>query len=179
MGVRGFRLILNEHIRCYPYLPQLYSNPVISLHFHLNINQPHSIWDGRPTSCVWRRFPNSSSALMARAVIRPPHSRLKVAITSSATLFAMNQVFYIEELVRRIAFNAEDGSPGSASLLALACCCKILEDPVMDVLWQRQKHLLIILQTLPADCWTITDRVYVSGMICQFSRPLILPCSSL
>jgi len=33
----------------------------------------------------------------------------------------------------------------------------------MDVLWQRQKHLHIILQTLSADCWIITDEVYVSG----------------
>ena len=75
----------------------------------------------------------------------------------------MNQVFYIEELVRQVAFNADDGPPGSASLLALACCCKTLEGPVMDVLWQRQKCLHTILETLPADCWTITDKVYVSG----------------
>jgi hypothetical protein len=74
----------------------------------------------------------------------------------------MNQVFYVEELVRRIAFNAEDGSSGSASLLALACCCKALEGSVMDVLWQRQKYLHIILRTLPANCWTITDNIYVS-----------------
>ena len=79
--------------------------------------------------------------------------------------FAMHQAFYIEELVRRIAFNADDGSSGSTSLLALACCCKALESPVMDVLWQRQKHLHIILQTLPADCWTISYGEYVSGDI--------------
>lgn len=33
----------------------------------------------------------------------------------------------------------------------------------MDVLWQRQKHLHVILQTLPADCWSIKDQVFVSG----------------
>ena len=76
--------------------------------------------------------------------------------------FVMNQIFYVEELVRRIAFSADGGSPGSSSLLALACCCKALEGPVMDVLWQRQKHLHVILRTLPADCWTVTDEVLVS-----------------
>ncbi|KAF9649238.1 hypothetical protein BDM02DRAFT_1934317 [Thelephora ganbajun] len=72
----------------------------------------------------------------------------------------MNQVFCIEELVRQIASNADDGPLGSASLLAFACWCKILEDPVMDILWQRQKYLHIILRALPADCWTITNQVY-------------------
>jgi len=33
----------------------------------------------------------------------------------------------------------------------------------MDVLWQRQKHLYIILQTLPARCRTITGQGHVSG----------------
>ena len=76
----------------------------------------------------------------------------------------MNRVFYVEELVQRIALNADDRSVGSASLLALACCCKALEDPVMDVLWQRQRILHVIIKTLPADCWTVTDSVYVSGI---------------
>ena len=76
--------------------------------------------------------------------------------------FAMNQVFYIEELVQRIASSADDEPAGSASLLALACCCKSLEDPVMEVLWQRQKDLQIVLRTLPADCWAVTNKVYVS-----------------
>ena len=74
----------------------------------------------------------------------------------------MNQVLYVEELVQRIAFNADDESPGSMSLLALASSCKALESPVMDVLWRRQKHLHIILRTLSADCWAITDETYVS-----------------
>ena len=74
----------------------------------------------------------------------------------------MNQALYIEELVRRIAFSADDRFPGSASLLALACCCKTLEGPVMDVLWQRQKHFHVILQTLPVRCWIITDQGYVN-----------------
>ena len=53
--------------------------------------------------------------------------------------------------------------------------CKTLEGPVMDVLWQRQKYLHIILRTLPADCWIVTDRVYVSENISRPSKPLISP----
>ena len=45
----------------------------------------------------------------------------------------------------------------------------------MDVLWQRQRFLRIILQTLSADCWTITGKIYVSGNISRSSKPLILP----
>lgn len=75
----------------------------------------------------------------------------------------MNQMFYVEELVQRVALSADGGSPGSASLLALACCCKTLEAPIMDILWQRQKFLHIILRTLPTDCWIVTDKVFVSG----------------
>ena len=44
----------------------------------------------------------------------------------------------------------------------------------MDILWQRQKHLFIILRTLPADCWIIVDQIYVSGNIFRSSDSLIL-----
>jgi len=90
----------------------------------------------------------------------------------------MNQIFYVEELVRQIAFNADHGSQGSASLLALACCCKTIEGPVMDVLWQRQESLHIILRTLPADCWTITGKVYVSGALLYLPNRSLPPRSA-
>jgi hypothetical protein len=73
----------------------------------------------------------------------------------------MHQVLRLEELVRNISDSAEPTSQGSASLLAFACCCKSLEGPVMDVLWQRQIHLSTILQSLPEDSWTITEGVFV------------------
>ncbi|KAF9778954.1 hypothetical protein BJ322DRAFT_464414 [Thelephora terrestris] len=72
----------------------------------------------------------------------------------------MHQLLRLEELVRKISNSAEPTSQGSASLLAFACCCKSLEGPVMDVLWQRQVHLSTILQSLPADSWTITEDVF-------------------
>jgi len=45
----------------------------------------------------------------------------------------------------------------------------------MDVRWRRQKHLHIILRTLHARRWSITDRGYVSVNISLSSEPLILP----
>jgi len=87
----------------------------------------------------------------------------------------MNQIFY--ELVRQIAFNADHGFQGSASLLALACSCKTIEGPVMDVLWQRQEYLHIILRTLPASCWTAVGGVYVSGALLDLSDRSLSPPS--
>jgi hypothetical protein len=82
----------------------------------------------------------------------------------------MHQVLRLEELVRNISNSAEPTGQGSSSLLAFACCCKLLEGPVMDVLWQRQVDLSTILKSLPADSWTITEDVFVREL--EFSlRP--------
>ena len=77
----------------------------------------------------------------------------------------MHQLLRLDDLVRNIAYCADRKIQGSASLLALACCCKSLEGPVMDILWQRQVDLSTILKTLPADSWSITDRVFVRGKL--------------
>ena len=77
----------------------------------------------------------------------------------------MNRVFYVEELVKQIALNVGHEYRESASLLALACCCKALEDPVMDILWRRHVVLEHIILTLPADCWAMTDGICVSGHV--------------
>ena len=98
------------------------------------------------------------------------HSRSQDNHHPTRHTFVMNQIFYVEELVRQIAFNADDGSQGSSSLLALACCCKIIEGPVMDVLWQRQKHLHIILRTLAENRWAIIGESYVSRIDFIFQR---------
>ena len=100
--------------------------------------------------------------VVARANIHPTYKSACDHLVRHTCV--MNKAFYVDELVRRIGFHADGRSLGSASLLALACCCKALEGPVMDVLWKRQKYLSVILQTLPADCWTVTNRVYVSGL---------------
>lgn len=79
----------------------------------------------------------------------------------------MHQVFRLDELVRNISYCADRTKKGSASLLAFACCCKSLEGPVMDILWQRQVDLYIVLKTLPPDSWTIADGVFVREILCS------------
>ena len=43
---------------------------------------------------------------------------------------------------------------GQATAVALACCCKIFEDPVLDELWGIQHQLVPLLKTLPEDVWS-------------------------
>ena len=48
-------------------------------------------------------------------------------------------------------------SRGHATSVALACCCKSLEDPVLDVLWKTQQELLPLLKSLPGDVWNESE----------------------
>lgn len=47
-----------------------------------------------------------------------------------------HKVLTIDELLRLIAAYLVDTDPSSA--VALACCCKAFEDPVLDLHWQHQ-----------------------------------------
>lgn len=73
----------------------------------------------------------------------------------------MHRVLRLDELIRNIADCADHTTRGIASLLALACCCKSLEGPVMDILWRRQFDLHRALKILPADCWSTADGEFV------------------
>jgi len=50
----------------------------------------------------------------------------------------------------------------------------------MDILWLRQTDMTTILKTLPADSWTVTDRVFVRGSdapwLCCKSHISSSPC---
>ena len=64
----------------------------------------------------------------------------------------MHPCLCVDEIVRHIARELV-ASGGVATSVALACCCKALEDPVLDVLWETQKRLLPLLKSLPGDVW--------------------------
>ena len=64
----------------------------------------------------------------------------------------MHPCLDVDEIVRLIARGLVLSS-GRASSVALASCCKNLEDPVLDVLWETQGLLLPLLKTLPGDVW--------------------------
>jgi len=58
----------------------------------------------------------------------------------------------VDEIVRLIARELVM-SGGKATAVALACCCKSLEDPVLDTLWVAQDQLLPLLRSFPRDVW--------------------------
>ena len=72
----------------------------------------------------------------------------------------MHPCLTVDEIVRFIAYELV-AYEGKAEAVALACSCKIFEDPVLDVLWETQERLLPLLKSLPRDVWN-EDRCKVS-----------------
>ena len=64
----------------------------------------------------------------------------------------MHACLNVDEIVRLITSELVELKPGAAAV-ALACCCKNFEDPVLDVLWETQDRLFPLLKSLPADVW--------------------------
>ena len=64
----------------------------------------------------------------------------------------MHPCLRLDEIVRLIASElVASGERGTS--VALACCCKNLEDPVLDVLWTTQRRLGPLLGSLPGNVW--------------------------
>ena len=64
----------------------------------------------------------------------------------------MHTCLNVDEIIRLIAHEAAE-SKAKATAVALACCCRSFEDPVLDVLWETQENLLPLLRSLPGDVW--------------------------
>ena len=64
----------------------------------------------------------------------------------------MHPCLYVDEIVRVVAHELV-ASNGRATSVAFACCCKVLEDPVLDALWETQGGALPLLKSLPGDVW--------------------------
>ena len=62
----------------------------------------------------------------------------------------MHPCLYVDEIARIIARELV-AFDGQATSVALACCCKTLEDPVLDILWETQSRVLLLLKPLPRD----------------------------
>ena len=72
----------------------------------------------------------------------------------------MHPCLSVDEIVRLIACELV-ASERRATTVALACCCKIFEDPALDALWETQDELLPLLQSLPGDVWDGEENVGV------------------
>ena len=64
----------------------------------------------------------------------------------------MHRCLNVDEIVRLIACELV-ASGGKATAVHLACCCKSLEDPVLDTLWATQFDLSNLLGCFPGDVW--------------------------
>jgi len=64
----------------------------------------------------------------------------------------MHACLNVDEILRLIACELVT-SKGRAAAVALACCCKSFEDPVLDALWETQDRLIPLLNSLPGDVW--------------------------
>jgi len=82
----------------------------------------------------------------------------------------MHACLNVGEILRLIASELV-ASKTRATTVALACCCKSFEDPVLDVLWETQCQLLSLLKSFPGDVW--------NGGKCTVSAPTTYVFSSL
>jgi len=73
----------------------------------------------------------------------------------------MHACINVDEIVRLLVCELV-ASGGEATAVALACCCKSLEDPVLDVLWGTQKLLYPLLDTFAEGVWNEEVQILVS-----------------
>lgn len=76
-------------------------------------------------------------------------------------LASMHACFNVDEIVRLLACELV-ASRWKKSAVALACCCKNLEDPVLDVLWEAHDQLHPLLKSFPGNIWDDEGGTFVS-----------------
>ena len=64
----------------------------------------------------------------------------------------MHPCFCVDEIVRLLACELV-ASGEKTTAVALACCCKSFEDPMLDALWATQEQLYPLLNTFPEGVW--------------------------
>ncbi|KAF9786390.1 hypothetical protein BJ322DRAFT_1108246 [Thelephora terrestris] len=64
----------------------------------------------------------------------------------------MHDCLNVDEIVRLLVSGLV-ACGWKETAVALACCCKKFEDPVLGVLWKEQKRLDVLLATLPEGVW--------------------------
>ena len=75
--------------------------------------------------------------------------------------FIMHPCLRVDEIPRILAHElVTSGAKGTA--VALARCCRSLEDPVLHALWETQYRFLPLLKSLPGDVWKVEACRFVS-----------------
>ena len=101
----------------------------------------------RHAATITRDTSKATSALKVsfHLLALPSHGKTRL-------LESMHACLNVDEIVRHIAGELVL-SAGKAAAVALACCRKSLEDPVLDTLWETQNRLFWLLRTFPDDVW--------------------------
>ena len=82
--------------------------------------------------------------------------RTAMDLCSRPTQPGMHKALLVDEIVRRIAEHLFDSKDKSSSL-AFSLCCRSLNDPVLDVLWDWQTDLFTLFKVLPPDLWEVNN----------------------
>ena len=77
----------------------------------------------------------------------------------------MHPCLNVEEIIRLIACELV-ASGGKKTAVALACCCKIFEDPVLDALWETQDRFGPLLKSFPEDVWAENVNFVSAATMC-------------
>lgn len=83
----------------------------------------------------------------------------------------MHRCLCVDDIVRPIAGELV-AAKANASAVALACCCKRFEDPVLDTLWATQSHFVPLLRILLGDLWRPDQEVSTIAMMIVLSISL-------
>ena len=76
----------------------------------------------------------------------------------------MHHCLNVDEIVRLLACDLA-ASGAKATAVALACCSKSFETPVLDMLWETQDRLTPLLKCLPQEIWKEEGGIFVSHVI--------------
>ena len=82
----------------------------------------------------------------------------------------MHACLKVDEIIRLIAREVV-ASGAETTAVALACCCRDFEDPVLDPLWETQENLLPLLRSLPGDIWNGSGCTVSATTACISSFP--------
>ena len=75
----------------------------------------------------------------------------------------MHPSLSVDEIIRLIA-NEIVASESKSTAVALACCCKSFEEPVLDALWDTQDRLTPLLKCFPQHIWEGAGGYFVSPL---------------
>ena len=70
----------------------------------------------------------------------------------ASSRFSMHPCLSVDEIIRFVACELV-ASEAKGTAVALGCCCRSFQDPVLDVLWEEQDRLAPLLECFPRDVW--------------------------